>query len=488
MRTLLKIVLGIVVVLVVVVAGAVAFAQFGSERKLNRTIALDVKPVSIPTDEAALARGKYLFLSRGCAGCHGADGAGKVVIDSGGFYVKSPDITAGPGGVVSNFTDLDWVKVIRHGVKPDGRPLMVMPSEDYARFTDADLGAVVAYVRALPAKSGDGATFRIPLIVRFMYAAGFVKDSAEKIDHTLPPAQPAASGDVVAHGAYVANSCKGCHNEALSGGKIPGGPPDWPPAANLHPRPRQRARPLRHGRCAGGDVQERQTSRRNRRQHGHAVRIAQGDERRRHPGGLRVPEDAAAEEAGREGLSRLGRRLLDHDRRLQAGELGELAEAALDAGAAERREVGRQNQRQRLAARLDPRAADHVGHGAGDQIGDAQRRAERAGALHQPRRGELADVRRQRLVDQALVPVEIGEREIGAAGMVDADEGGVGDQVEALLAAIFRMRPPADVGEQAGGVAEPRLLRASRRARWRRTPSPTTAPARATWRGERERR
>jgi cytochrome c553 len=237
MRKLLKIVLGILVVLAVVVAGAVAFAQFGSERKLNRTVALDVKAVSVPTDDAALARGKYLFLSRGCADCHGADGAGKVVIDSGGFYVKSPDITAGPGGVVTNFTDLDWVKVIRHGVKPDGKPLMIMPSEDYARLTDADLGSLVAYVRSLPPKAGEGGSFRLPLIVRFLYAAGFIKDSAEKIDHTLPPEQPAPSGDVVAHGAYVANACKGCHNEALSGGKIAGGPPDWPPAANLTPGP-----------------------------------------------------------------------------------------------------------------------------------------------------------------------------------------------------------------------------------------------------------
>ena len=29
--------------------------------------------------------------------------------------------------------------------------------------------------------------------------------------------------------------CIGCHGEHLSGGKIPGGPPDWPPAANITP-------------------------------------------------------------------------------------------------------------------------------------------------------------------------------------------------------------------------------------------------------------
>jgi cytochrome c1 len=51
----------------------------------------------------------------------------------------------------------------------------------------------------------------------------------------LPPAVPVAEGPTAAHGAYVANMCIGCHGATLSGGKIPGGPPDWPAAANLTP-------------------------------------------------------------------------------------------------------------------------------------------------------------------------------------------------------------------------------------------------------------
>ena len=58
-------------------------------------------------------------------------------------------------------------------------------------------------------------------------------------------------------------------------------------------------------------------------------------------------------------------------------------------------EIRRQHQRQLLAARLDPRAPDDAGHGAGDQMGDAQRGAEGAGALHQAGRGKFADARRQ---------------------------------------------------------------------------------------------
>ena len=70
--------------------------------------------------------------------------------------------------------------------------------------------------------------------------------------------------------------------------------------------------------------------------------------------------------------------------------------------------------------------------------------------------------------------------------MVDADEGGVGDDVERLLAAIVRMGAPADVGEQAGGVAQALLLRVSSmpvEAMNRSVQSASSSP----WRGERER-
>ena len=47
--------------------------------------------------------------------------------------------------------------------------------------------------------------------------------------------KPVAEDGSAVHGAYVANGCIGCHGATLSGGKIPGAPPAWPPAANLTP-------------------------------------------------------------------------------------------------------------------------------------------------------------------------------------------------------------------------------------------------------------
>ncbi len=237
MRRLLKVLGGIVVALVVLIAGAAAFAQFGSERKMHRTVQIDVAPIAVPVDQAALDRGAYLYKSRGCADCHGADGAGKVLIDDGGLFVKTPHISPGAGSVTSDYKPEDWVRTIRHGVKPNGEPVFIMPSEDFNRLTDADTGAIIAYVRSMPAVAGTATELRVPLVVRFLYAAGMMQDAAEKIDHSLPPAQPFASTDDLAHGAYVALDCKGCHNEFFSGGPISGAPPSWPPAANLTPGP-----------------------------------------------------------------------------------------------------------------------------------------------------------------------------------------------------------------------------------------------------------
>src|SRR5688500_3105185 len=95
MRRFLKVLFGLVVIVVVAGAGAAGFAWFASERKLHRAVDIDVQPVPIPNDGAALARGEYLYKSRGCAECHGQDGAGATVLNEDGFRVIAPQIAAG---------------------------------------------------------------------------------------------------------------------------------------------------------------------------------------------------------------------------------------------------------------------------------------------------------------------------------------------------------------------------------------------------------
>jgi mono/diheme cytochrome c family protein len=218
----------------VMAVGAAVLGYQMAERKMVRKLDVPVKPVAYASEAQALQRGKYLFESRGCVDCHGASGGGREFVNDGkGLRFAGPNIT--PGGVTASYRPEDWVRIIRHGVKPNGQPAMIMPSEDYNRFTDQDLASLVAHVRSLPPLQGGAAIMELPVPVRVLYGFGAIKDAADKIDHSLPPAQPVAEAVNAQHGAYVANMCLGCHGEHLSGGKIPGGPPDWPAAANITP-------------------------------------------------------------------------------------------------------------------------------------------------------------------------------------------------------------------------------------------------------------
>jgi mono/diheme cytochrome c family protein len=234
MKPWLKWTFGVIAaVLAIVLAMGYAGWQMAAS-KMARRVQVPPRPVAYVDGAQALERGKYLFESRGCVDCHGANGAGRVFVDDGkGLRIAGPNITS--GGTTADYKPQDWERSIRHGVNPQGRALMVMPAEDYNRLTDADLAALVAHVRALPAKDGGAAVVELPPPVRILYGFGAIHDAAAKIDHALAPAQPVPEGVNPLHGAYVANMCLGCHGDGLSGGKIPGGPPDWPAAANITP-------------------------------------------------------------------------------------------------------------------------------------------------------------------------------------------------------------------------------------------------------------
>jgi mono/diheme cytochrome c family protein len=223
--------------LVIIGAVAVVAGLRLADSRMARKVDVKVLAVAYKSDAASLERGRYLYASRGCVDCHGANGAGRSFVEDAGLHIRGPNISPGPGSAVATYKPEDWVRAIRHGVSPSGRPLMVMPSEDYNRFTDQDLAALVAYVRALPPANGGPAIVQLPLPARVLYGFGGIRDAAEKIDHTLAPSQPVDEGVNLRHGAYVANMCLGCHGPQLTGGRIPGGPPDWPPAANLRPQP-----------------------------------------------------------------------------------------------------------------------------------------------------------------------------------------------------------------------------------------------------------
>jgi cytochrome c553 len=234
MPRFLKILLGLLAALAGVVALAAVFVVTASNAKLAKAVAVTPKPVAIPTDAAALARGKHLAQTRGCNDCHGADYAGNKVIEDGAMgRLHAPNLTRGRGGRIAEFTDADWVRSIRHGVGPDGRRLFVMPSDEYSHFSDSDLGALIAYLKSVPAVDRERPATALGPVSRVLLATGKMKLPAENIDHANLNPVHVAPAVTTEYGRYVAASCMGCHGSNFSGGKIEVGPPDWPHAANL---------------------------------------------------------------------------------------------------------------------------------------------------------------------------------------------------------------------------------------------------------------
>jgi mono/diheme cytochrome c family protein len=222
--------------LAVVVAVGATGAVLGSNARLKKQHTVTPRAVAIPSDAAAIAHGKHLAETRGCNDCHGKDYAGNRVIEDGAMgRLHGPNLTRGKGGRVAGFKDEDWVRAIRHGVGPDGLGLFVMPSEEYAHFSDEDLGALIAYLKTIPSVDRERVPTELGPVSRVLLATGKMKLAAEVIDHPSVKPKSIAPAVSVDYGRYVAASCMGCHGPNFSGGKIEVGPPSWPQAANLTP-------------------------------------------------------------------------------------------------------------------------------------------------------------------------------------------------------------------------------------------------------------
>lgn len=226
-----------VVVLVAVVVGSL-YAVSGS--RFGRSYAVDVPPLQVTmagTNGYLAERGEHLHRIRGCADCHGEDAGGGEFMDNAPMgRLWAANLTRGEGGIAGTFTDEDWDRAIRHGVRPDGRPLLFMPAQEFWPLSDDDVAALIAYYRSVPPVNRVIPAPAMGPLARLLFLSGQLPlVPAELIDHgAVRPPMPAV-GPTAEYGAYLATGCTGCHGPGLSGGRIPGADPNWPPAKNITP-------------------------------------------------------------------------------------------------------------------------------------------------------------------------------------------------------------------------------------------------------------
>jgi mono/diheme cytochrome c family protein len=230
MRRLGRWVLG----LLLVIAGAVAALYGYTAYRFNHRYEIASRNLTIPTDSAALERGHRLATTLGkCGDCHADDFGGKVFIDGMPFaYLATPNLTGGTGSQVASWSPAQWDQAIRHGIGPDQRSLVIMPSDSYQYLTDEDAAALIAYLKTLPKVDRELPARQLGPVARGLFAAGKLPIfEGAKVAHDSVGSRPP-----MGEGEYLARTtgCYGCHGPNLTGGLLPGEPPEMMvPAANI---------------------------------------------------------------------------------------------------------------------------------------------------------------------------------------------------------------------------------------------------------------
>ena len=189
-----------------------------SERTLRRTYPVPHVALTLPTDPEAIAEGRRLATIRGCfAGCHGRAAEGAVLSNQPLIArLVAPNLPA----AARRYNAGQLAAIIRYGLRPDGRSVVVMPSEAFAGLSDDDLARIVAFLRSLPDTPGPGPDITLGPLGRLGFALGQFRTAAQLRAAARP--LPAARAPQAAQGRYLAQTiCAHCHGTDLRGESNP---------------------------------------------------------------------------------------------------------------------------------------------------------------------------------------------------------------------------------------------------------------------------
>lgn len=213
----------IAALIVLVALGIAAFGLGGvytlSDAKLRDVVPGDAFNHLIPTDAAAIERGRHIARTRGCFGCHGQQLQGK---DFGEQWDWPKRAVAPNLSVYARDNDPAVIEAaIRQGIGRDGRALVSMPSFNFAHLTDEDTAALIAFLQSAPIIESNLPKPELGWAVRLEFATGATMHMADWADNVPPLRVNVRDEPERAHGEYLAMTmCNECHGLDLRGATI----------------------------------------------------------------------------------------------------------------------------------------------------------------------------------------------------------------------------------------------------------------------------
>ena len=208
-------------VIICIIAAFYLKVYISTEKRIHKVYTVTPQELAIQSDSATLAYGERLITTKGCNDCHGQDLGGKIFIDDPALgFVVARNLTKGKGGLPSDHSVEDWVLALKHGIRRNGKPLLIMPANEYTLLSEGDMKAIIAYCIQLPEIDRELPASSVGPLGRALTDFGKLPLlPAEMIDHSRKLAVDLKPEVSVTYGKYLSNSCRGCHRENMKGGE-----------------------------------------------------------------------------------------------------------------------------------------------------------------------------------------------------------------------------------------------------------------------------
>jgi mono/diheme cytochrome c family protein len=211
---------------------AIAGLWIASDSVLARTYQLQPEKVRAAGPDT-VREGWRLSKLYGCTSCHGPELRGHLFNDEPALVRNhAPNLTL----LAARYSDEHFAQAIRQGVRPsDGRALWGMPSAVFSTISDAELAAVLAFIRSVKPGGKPNPTDHPGLKSRLAIVLNHYRpsDPATTAAVRSAPEQialarrrpPADLGARYAQGRHLtATICSECHGSDLGGDATEGGP------------------------------------------------------------------------------------------------------------------------------------------------------------------------------------------------------------------------------------------------------------------------
>ena len=182
-----------------------------------RAAQLSFEGADYKSDAEKIAHGKRLAILLDCTGCHGSNfqGMDMEANDPSDEPTYAPNVTL----LLAKYSDAELDMLIRQGKPRDGREFWWMPVESYQFLSNADVAALIAYLRAFKPAGKPLPPFEKNRGMQKEIAEGLLANSETQIAKYRDQPPPDL-GPKHAWGRHLARiTCAQCHNNALQGWK-----------------------------------------------------------------------------------------------------------------------------------------------------------------------------------------------------------------------------------------------------------------------------